>query len=260
MNKKEISQLYTLLSDGSNGKLDLVAHKEGFCTLEAKGLVKRYGKRTVVNDVNFSVTQGEIVGLLGPNGAGKTTLIKIINGLLQPTSGRIWVDGKAPSIETKSIVSYLPDVNFLNNWMTVEQIIFMFADFYADFRHQLAFEMVSRLGINRKQSLRTLSKGNKEKVCLILVMSRSAKLYVLDEPIAGVDPATRDYIITTIINNYNPQASVLISTHLISDIESFLDEVVFIKNGMLFMHDTVDHIREQHHMSVDDLFREVFKW
>ncbi len=228
--------------------------------LRCDNLCKDFGSARALDRLSLSFESGKIIGLLGPNGAGKTTLIKIINGLLQPTSGRIWVDGKAPSVETKSIVSYLPDVNFLNNWMTVEQIIFMFADFYADFRHQLAFEMVSRLGINRKQSLRTLSKGNKEKVCLILVMSRSAKLYVLDEPIAGVDPATRDYIITTIINNYNPQASVLISTHLISDIESILDEVVFIKNGMLFMHDTVDHIREQHHMSVDDLFREVFKW
>ena len=228
--------------------------------LRCDNLCKDFGSARALNRLSLSFESGKIIGLLGPNGAGKTTLIKIINGLLQPTSGRIWVDGKAPSVETKSIVSYLPDVNFLNNWMTVEQIIFMFADFYADFRHQLAFEMVSRLGINRKQSLRTLSKGNKEKVCLILVMSRSAKLYVLDEPIAGIDPATRDYIITTIINNYNPQASVLISTHLISDIESILDEVVFIKNGMLFMHDTVDHIREQHHMSVDDLFREVFKW
>lgn len=228
--------------------------------LRCDNLCKNFGSVRALNRLSLSFECGKIIGLLGPNGAGKTTLIKIINGLLQPTSGRIWVDGKAPSVDTKSIVSYLPDVNFLNNWMTVEQIIFMFADFYADFRHQLAFEMVSRLGINRKQSLRTLSKGNKEKVCLILVMSRSAKLYVLDEPIAGVDPATRDYIITTIINNYNPQASVLISTHLISDIESILDEVVFIKNGMLFMHDTVDHIREQHHMSVDDLFREVFKW
>ena len=228
--------------------------------LRCDNLCKDFGSARALDRLSLSFESGKIIGLLGPNGAGKTTLIKIINGLLQPTSGRIWVDGKAPSVETKSIVSYLPDVNFLNNWMTVEQIIFMFADFYADFRHQLALEMVSRLGINRKQSLRTLSKGNKEKVCLILVMSRSAKLYVLDEPIAGVDPATRDYIITTIINNYNPQASVLISTHLISDIESILDEVVFIKNGMLFMHDTVDHIREQHHMSVDDLFREVFKW
>lgn len=228
--------------------------------LRCDNLCKDFGSARALNRLSLSFESGKIIGLLGPNGAGKTTLIKIINGLLQPTSGRIWVDGKAPSVETKSIVSYLPDVNFLNNWMTVEQIIFMFADFYADFRNQLAFEMVSRLGINRKQSLRTLSKGNKEKVCLILVMSRSAKLYVLDEPIAGVDPATRDYIITTIINNYNPQASVLISTHLISDIESILDEVVFIKNGMLFMHDTVDHVREQHHMSVDDLFREVFKW
>ena len=156
--------------------------------------------------------------------------------------------------------SYLPDVNYLNNWMTVEQIVNMFADFYDDFRPDLAFEMVRRLGVDRKQRLKSLSKGNKEKVCLILVMSRNAKLYILDEPIAGVDPATRDYIISTIINNYNPEASVLISTHLISDIESILDEVIFIQNGRVVLQDTVDHIREQNHMSVDDLFREVFKW
>ena len=170
------------------------------------------------------------------------------------------IDGKQPGVDTKKLVSYLPDVNYLNNWMTVEQIVFMFADFYEDFRTDLAFEMISRLGIDRKQRLKSLSKGNKEKVCLILVMSRNAKLYVLDEPIAGVDPATRDYIISTIINNYNPEASVLISTHLISDIESILDEVIFIKNGSIVLHDTVDHIREEHQMSVDDLFREVFKW
>lgn len=228
--------------------------------LRCDHLCKNYGSVKALDHLSLSVQSGKIIGLLGPNGAGKTTFIKIINGLLQPTSGTVFINGNSPGVETKPIVSYLPDVNYLNNWMTVEQIILMFADFYADFRCQLAFEMVSRLGIDKKQSLKSLSKGNKEKVCLILVMSRSAKLYVLDEPIAGVDPATRDYIISTIINNYNPEASVLISTHLISDIESVLDEVIFLKNGMVVMHDTVDHIREQHGMSVDDLFREVFKW
>ena len=184
----------------------------------------------------------------------------MINGLLQPTSGTITVNGLAPCMTTKQLVSYLPDVSYLNNWMTVEQIVDMFTDFYADFRPQLAYEMISRLGIDRKLRLKTLSKGNKEKVCLILVMSRNAMLYVLDEPIAGVDPATRDYIISTIINNYNPAASVLISTHLISDIESVLDEVIFIQNGMITLHDSVDSIRSQHNMSVDEYFREVFRW
>lgn len=228
--------------------------------LRCDNLCKDFGATRALDRLCLSVGSGKIIGLLGPNGAGKTTLIKIINGLLQPTFGEVLIDGKRPGVETKSLVSYLPDVNYLNNWMTVEQIVFMFADFYADFRSDLAFDMVKRLGINRMQRLKSLSKGNKEKVCLILVMSRNAKLYILDEPIAGVDPATRDYIISTIINNYNPEASVLISTHLISDIESILDEVIFIQNGRVVLQDTVDHIREQNHMSVDDLFREVFKW
>lgn len=228
--------------------------------LRCDNLCKDFGATRALDRLYLSVGSGKIIGLLGPNGAGKTTLIKIVNGLLQPTFGEVLIDGKRPGVETKPLVSYLPDVNYLNNWMTVEQIVFMFADFYADFRSDLAFDMVKRLGINRMQRLKSLSKGNKEKVCLILVMSRNAKLYILDEPIAGVDPATRDYIISTIINNYNPEASVLISTHLISDIESILDEVIFIQNGRVVLQDTVDHIREQNHMSVDDLFREVFKW
>lgn len=228
--------------------------------LRCDNLCKDYGSVKALNHLSLSVESGKIIGLLGPNGAGKTTLIKIINGLLHPSFGTVLIDGAHPGVDTKKIVSYLPDVNYLNNWMTVEQIVMMFADFYEDFRIDAAFEMISRLGIDKKQRLKTLSKGNKEKVCLILVMSRSAKMYVLDEPIAGVDPATRDYIISTIINNYNPEASVLISTHLISDIESILDEVIFIKNGSIVLHDTVDHIREEHQMSVDDLFREVFKW
>ena len=228
--------------------------------LRCEFLTKQFGAIKALDNLSLSIQSGKIIGLLGPNGSGKTTLIKIINGLLQPTSGAVYIEGDTPGIITKPKVSYLPDVNYLNNWMTVEQIVDMFSDFYIDFRKDLAFEMISRLGIDRKQKLKTLSKGNKEKVCLILVMSRNAKLYLLDEPIAGVDPATRDYIISTIINNYNPQASVLISTHLISDIESVLDEVIFIKNGSIVMHDTVDNIREQHNMSVAELFREGFKW
>lgn len=228
--------------------------------LRCENLVKTYGAQPALNGINLTVESGRIIGLLGPNGAGKTTLIKMISGLLTPTSGSILIDGKAPGPLTKPLVSYLPDVNYLNHWMTVEQIVGMFTDFYRDFRPELAFEMIGRLGIDRKSRLKTLSKGNKEKVSLILVMSRNAKLYVLDEPIAGVDPATRDYIIQTIINNYNPEASVLISTHLISDIESVLDEVIFINNGQIALHDSVDHIREEHGESVDELFREVFKW
>ena len=228
--------------------------------LRCEGVVKKYGGKVALNGLDLSIESGRIIGLLGPNGAGKTTLIKIINGLLTPTEGRILIEGEKPGPKTKPKVSYLPDVNYLNHWMTVEQIVEMFSDFYADFRPELAYRMIGTLGIDRKSRLKALSKGNKEKVSLILVMSRSAKLYVLDEPIAGVDPATRDYIISTIINNYNPEASVLISTHLISDIESVLDEVIFIKDGAVVLHDTVDHIREEHGKSVDDLFREVFKW
>lgn len=228
--------------------------------LRCENLVKAYGRQPALNGVTLTIESGRIIGLLGPNGAGKTTLIKIINGLLTPTSGYITIAGNRPGPMTKPLVSYLPDVNYLNNWMTVEQIIGMFTDFYEDFRPELAHQMIEKLGIDSKMRLKALSKGNKEKVSLILVMSRSAKLYVLDEPIAGVDPATRDYIISTIINNYNPEASVLISTHLISDIESVLDEVIFINNGQVVLQDTVDHIREEHGESVDELFREVFKW
>ena len=228
--------------------------------LRCEGLTKRYGGVLALNNLNLIIEPGKIIGLLGPNGAGKTTLIKLICGILMPSSGRILIDGNIPSAETKSIVSYLPDVNYLNRWMTVEQIINMFSDFYSDFRPQLAYSMIQNLGINKTSRLSVLSKGNKEKVCLILTMSRGAKLYVLDEPIAGVDPATRDYIISTIINNYNKEATVLISTHLIADIESVLDEVIFIKNGSVVMHNTVDGLREEHGMSIDELFREVFKW
>ena len=228
--------------------------------LRCSNLVKSYGSRTALNGVDLTIENGKIIGLLGPNGAGKTTLIKIINGLLTPTSGTVLIEGDQPGPKTKPKVSYLPDVNYLNHWMTVEQIVDMFADFYEDFRPELAYRMIESLGIDRKDRLKSLSKGNKEKVSLILVMSRNAKLYVLDEPIAGVDPATRDYIISTIINNYNPEASVMISTHLISDIESVLDEVIFIKDGSIVLQDSVDHIRQEHGESVDELFREVFRW
>lgn len=228
--------------------------------LRCENLIKSYGNTIALKGINLTLESGKIVGLLGPNGSGKTTLIKIINGLLTPTSGFVAIEGNLPGTKTKSIVSYLPDNIYLNSWMTVKQIVEFFTDFYEDFRPQLAFEMLTRLNIQPDNKLKTLSKGNKEKVCLILAMSRNAKLYVLDEPIAGVDPAARDYVISTIINNYNPDATVLISTHLIADIEQVLDEVVFIKEGSIVLQQSVDQIRTEHEKSVDELFREVFKW
>ena len=228
--------------------------------LRCDGITKKYGPLIALNNIDLSIEGGRIIGLLGPNGSGMTTLIKLINGLLTPTSGSLTVCGGAPGVETKKVVAYLPDSNYLNSWMTVGQLVDMFCDFYEDFRRDTAIEMLTRLGITTGVRLKTLSKGNKEKVSLILVMSRSAKLYVLDEPIAGVDPATRDYIISTIIGNYNPEASVIISTHLISDIEQVLDEVIFINNGNIVLHKSVDAIREESGKSADELFREVFKW
>lgn len=225
-----------------------------------QNLSKTYGNTSALSSVNLTLDSGKIVGILGPNGSGKTTLIKLISGLLTPTSGSILINGNTPGVKSKSEVAYLPDNIYLNTWMTVKQIVKYFADFYADFREELAFEMLARLGISPDMRLKTLSKGNKEKVCLILVMRRAAKLYVLDEPIAGVDPAARDYVISTIIQNYNPEATVLISTHLISDIEEILDEVIFLRQGQIVLHKTVDAIREENDSSVDELFREVFRW
>ena len=228
--------------------------------LRCENLTKRYCSNTALNNLSFSLESGKIVGLLGPNGSGKTTFIKIVNGLLTPSEGRVLISGNEPGTETKKMVAYLPDSIYLNTWMTVMQIIDFFKDFYEDFRPELAYDMLAKLGISPDMKLKTLSKGNKEKVCLILVMSRNAKLYVLDEPIAGVDPAARDYVISTIINNYNPDATVIISTHLIADIEQVLDDVIFLKNGNIVLHKTVDEIREESDKSVDELFREVFRW
>lgn len=228
--------------------------------IKCTSLTKRFGSVTALDEIDLSLQSGKIVGLLGPNGSGKTTIIKIINGLLTPTSGSIEVCGMKPGVETKKLVAYLPDKSCLYTYMTVKQIVTMYADFYADFRSELAYTMLNNLGIDPSRPLKTLSKGNQEKVALILVMSRNAKLYVLDEPIAGVDPATRDYIVSTIINNYNPDASVIISTHLIYDIESVLDEVIFINSGRIALHGNVEELKAEKGKSVDELFREVFRW
>lgn len=228
--------------------------------LKCENLRKHFGSVTALNNISLSIESGKIIGLLGPNGSGKTTFIKLINGLLTPTSGNLFINGNKPGIESKKIVAYLPDNTFLNSWMSIEQIVNYYKDFYEDFRENLAYEMLEKLGISKTSKLKHLSKGNKEKVCLILVMSRNALLYVLDEPIAAVDPATRDYILSAILNNYNKDASVIISTHLIYDIEPILDEAIFLNNGNLVLHKTVDQIREEYGKSVDAMFREVFRW
>lgn len=227
--------------------------------LECNGLTKRYGQKTAIDNLSVTMGSGRIIGLLGPNGSGKTTLIKMINGLLKPTQGSIWIDGETPGVYTHGIISYLPDRNYLNKRMKVSQVLDMFSDYYSDFNRDKANAMLADLQINPEMKLRTLSKGTLEKVQLILVMSREAKLYILDEPIAGVDPAARDYILRTIISNYNPEATVLISTHLISDIEQILDDVIFLKDGHIELFAPVDEIREQEGKSVDALFREVFR-
>lgn len=227
--------------------------------LECKGLTKRYGRTLALDDVSFTLEEGRIVGLLGPNGSGKTTFIKLCNGLLTPSSGELRICGYAPGKESKALVSYLPDRPYLPNWMDVTQALDMYEDFYADFDRERALEMLAHLGIVEKQRIRQMSKGTKEKVQLILVMSRAAKLYLLDEPIGGVDPATRDYILKTIITNYEPQSTVVISTHLIADVEQALDQVIFIDHGRIVLQSDTDLIRAEKGMSVDALFREVFK-
>ena len=227
--------------------------------LEINGLSKSYGKKSALENIDLKIERGRIIGLLGPNGSGKTTLIKLINGLLTPNSGAITVDGSPIGEKSRLAVSYLPDKTYLPDWMKVNNVLKMFSEFYENFDMAKAEDMLRKLGINGEERLKALSKGTKEKVQLILVMCRNAKLYLLDEPIGGVDPAARDYILNTIITTYNPDASVVISTHLISDIEKVLDEAIFINNGQIVLHDTVDNIREKEGKSVDGYFREVFK-
>ena len=227
--------------------------------LQCTGLTKKFGTKAALDDIDLTIEKGKIVGLLGSNGSGKTTFLKLCNGLLTPSSGSVTINGMNPGIGTKAIVSYLPEQTYLNDWMTVSDIIKFFEDFYNDFRRERALEMLSNLNISTNDRLKTMSKGTKEKVQLILVMAREAKLYLLDEPIGGVDPAARDYILNTIIKNYNPEATIIISTHLISDIESILDDVIFISGGRVVLTSSVDEIREEKGKSVDALFREVFK-
>ncbi|MCL2680535.1 MAG: ABC transporter ATP-binding protein [Coriobacteriia bacterium] len=228
--------------------------------LQCEGLSKTYGKEGgyALDNINLEIGTGKIVGLLGPNGSGKTTLIKLINGLLVPTSGSVLVNGLPVGIESKNAVSYLPDTTYLADWMRVEQILDFFVDFYADFDKERALTLLDQLQVSSKAVFKTLSKGTKEKVQLVLVMSRRAQLYLLDEPIGGVDPAARDIILRTILTNYSADATVLIATHLIADVEKVLDEAIFINQGAIVTHDSVDNIRETRGQSVDEMFREVF--
>ena len=224
-----------------------------------QNLEKSFGKKKAIDDITLSIPSGRIIGLLGPNGSGKSTLFKLMNGLLQPTSGQVLIDGTAPSMESKKLISYLPERTYLNDWMKVGDILKFFADFYADFDLAKAKEMLKVLKLEEKHPLKTLSKGNKEKVQLILVMSRRSKVYLLDEPIGGVDPAARDFILSTILSNYQEDATMIISTHLISDIEKVFDDVILLNQGKIYDYDSVDNIREKNGKSVDELFREVFR-
>ncbi len=227
--------------------------------LECKSLTKSYGDVRALDGVDITIEPGRIVGLLGPNGSGKTTLIKLANGLLVPSGGEILINGLAPGVETKKIVSYLPERPCVPDWMTARALLGFYGDFYEDFDRSAAEDMLSRLGIDTGAKIRHLSKGNREKVQLIMVMARRALLYLLDEPIGGVDPAARDYILNTIISNYNPAASAVISTHLISDVERVLDDVIFLREGKAVLAAPVDELREQQGKSVDQIFREVFR-
>ncbi len=227
--------------------------------IRCSNLTKRYKSTLALNNFNFEIGRGKILGLLGPNGSGKTTLIKILNGLLVPDDGVVEICGQTPGVKTKSLVSYLPDKSFLDPSESVEFCVKYYNDFYSDFSPERAYKMLENLEIDKKAKIKTLSKGNQEKVALILVMSRDAELYLLDEPIAGVDPAARDYILNTIISNYNEDATIILSTHLISDIEPVISDVIFVNRGEIVLGGNVDDIRQEKNMSIDKVFREVFK-
>ena len=226
--------------------------------LEIKNLIKKYHTKNVIDNISLNVDSGKIVGLLGPNGSGKTTLIKLLAGLLTATSGDILIDNKEIGIETKAIVSFLPDRPYFANWMKVHDILAFFADFYRDFSMKKAMEMLKLLNIGVNDRIKTMSKGTKEKLNLVLVMSRAARLYLLDEPIAGVDPAARDYILRTIISNYSEDSSVIITTHHIADVEKILDDVIFLNEGKIELNSAVEDLREEHGKSVDEIFRETY--
>ena len=226
--------------------------------LKCNHLKKQYGNFTALKGINLELPEGKIVGLLGPNGSGKTTLIKLASGLLLPTAGEILINGQAPGVESKKIVAYLPERNYLDLSRKISKQIDFMGDFYKDFRKERAYEMLEHLDIDPSRPLKELSKGNREKVQLILVMSRDAKLYLLDEPIGGVDPAARDYILSTIIDNHPENSTVLISTHLIADVEPVLDEFIFIREGEIVQHSAVDEVKSKG-QTVDGLFREVFR-
>ncbi len=226
--------------------------------IECTNLSKNYGYKTALADFSVQLERGKIIGLLGPNGSGKSTLIKILAGVLKASQGEAKIAGSNIGLETKKIVSYLPERTYFSPSMKVKDTLEYFKDFYEDFNENKALEMLTQLNISLNSKIKELSKGTREKLQLVLVMSREAKLYLLDEPMGGVDPAARDYILKTIISNFSENASVIISTHQISDVEKVLDEVVMIKEGRLMVHDTVDDIREKNGKSVDALFREVF--
>lgn len=227
--------------------------------VEFEGVYKKYGDKEVFKDLNINIPKGKIVGLLGPNGSGKTTMIKMINGLTRCDKGKVKINGLKPSVKTKEIISYLPDRNHLNEDMKVKEVLKFFSDFYKDFDMKKAKGMIENLNLDTNEKIKAMSKGNKEKVALILVMSRNAKLYILDEPIGGVDPASRAYIIKTILKNYNEDSTLLISTHLINEIENICDEVIIISNGKIILKGEVDDIRENKGMSIEALFKEEFK-
>lgn len=227
--------------------------------VEIENLTKRYESRQALKNISLSIPRGRIVGLLGPNGAGKTTLIKILTGVLNDYTGKVLIDGHKPGVSTKSIVSYLPDKTYLSNWMRVSDTIALFDDFYYDFDRVKANKLLKRLGIDPKLKVTKLSKGTYEKVQLVLVMSRAAQIYILDEPIGGVDPAARDVILDTILSNYNENSTVLLSTQIIQDVERVFDSVIFLRSGEIILNDEVDAVREKYKKSIDELFREVFR-
>lgn len=253
-----VADIESIMKDNEKRKIGKAGRKVMNQIVMCKGLSKNYGKKEVLKNVNLEIEKGKIVGLLGPNGSGKTTLIKLLNGLLTKNNGEILINGEVVGVESKKMVSYLPEKTYFPDYIRVGETVDFFETFYEDFRRERAEEMMKSLNIDLDARLKTLSKGTKEKIQLILVMSREAKLYLLDEPIGGVDPAARDYIMKTILNNYQEDASIIISTHLIGDIEKILDDVVFIKNGEVILHQQADELRQEKGKSVDGIFREVF--